>query len=77
MINKIITWLKVNGATIIGLVQAVLKAVKEILTGVINILSLFVSASGAQAFVEKIRDFINTIDSYIENWKAKLLEAIL
>ena len=74
--NKIVTWLRVILATLVGLLQAGLKAVKEVLTGVINILSLFVPAKTAQNVVMQIRTFVNLIDSKFEALKAKLLEVV-
>ena len=74
--NKILTWVRVNGATVLGLVQATLKAIKEILTGVINLLSLFISATSAQAFVVKVRDLVNAADTLVENWKFELLKVL-
>ena len=73
LITKVINWVMLNGATLLGLAQSIVKAVKELLTGVINLLSLVIPASAAQALVEKARDFMNVIDGWIEKLKSYLL----
>lgn len=75
--EKIVTWVRVNGGGILGLVQGALKMVKEILTSVINFLSLFAKADAAQEVVLKVREFINEIDAVIEKIKEKLLDPVL
>ena len=77
MFTKILTWAKANGASILGIVQTVLKAVKEILTGVINLLSIFAPARGAQLIVEKARNLVNKIDGWVEEIKSKLLSGLV
>jgi sorbitol-specific phosphotransferase system component IIC len=70
---KILTWIKVNIATILGTFQAALKALKEILTGIINLLSILIPASAAQKAVEKAREIVNIVDGWVENIKEKLI----
>jgi len=77
LLNKIIIWIRVNLATVIGVTQAALKAIKEILTGIINLISIFISVSAAQKIVERIRNIVNWFDELIEEWKEKLLKVIL
>ena len=74
--NKVVTWLRVLLGTVIGLVQVGLKAVKEVLTGVINVLSLIVPAKKAQAIVVQIRTYVNVIDGKFEALKAEILKVI-
>jgi hypothetical protein len=71
--SKIISWIFVNGATLLGLLQAVVKAIKELLTGVVNLLSLFMPAETAEKGVRLVRDIMNKIDDAIEWVKEKLL----
>jgi hypothetical protein len=70
---KILTWIKVNIATILGTFQAALKALKEILTGIINLLSILIPTSTAQIAVEKAREIVNIVDGWVENIKEKLI----
>jgi len=71
--GKIITWVLVNGATLLGCLQAVIKAIKELLTGVVNLLSIFMPQIAAQKGVEIIRNILNSIDDIIEKAKGYLL----
>ena len=76
MITKIITWIKVNGASILGIAQAVIKGLKEILTAVVNLLSIFIPTIPAQKIVVAIRAFLELIDGWIEKIKLALIPVI-
>lgn len=71
---KIITWILVNGATLLGVLQAIVKAVKEVLTGVVNLLSLFMPAEAAEKAVMAVRNALNAVDGWIEKLKGYLLK---
>jgi hypothetical protein len=71
---KIITWLLANGATLVGVLQALVKALKEVLTGIVNILSLFMTAEVAENSVKTVRNFMNSIDGFLEKIKGYLLQ---
>ena len=43
VITKILTWLSTSGAGILGTIQAVIKCVKEVITAVIDVASIFIS----------------------------------
>jgi hypothetical protein len=73
LIIKIIAWIKANGASIIGCLQALIKAVKELLTAVLNLLSIFFPAAAIQRVIEAVRDFLNKIDGWLELAKPYLL----
>ena len=75
--QKILTWIKSNGATVVATLQAALKAVKEILTGVVNLLQIVLPVSSAQVIVTKIRDVINGIDGLLEKIKDWLLQDVI
>ena len=75
-LNKILTWLRMNGATICGLVQTVIKTLKEIATGLINLLSIFAFTAAAEALVVKVRGFFEKLDGWIEIAKTWLLSSI-
>lgn len=70
---KVLSWIGLNFATILGIAQAVIKAVKEILTGVVNLISLFMTKEQAEATVSTLRMVINKIDEFIEKIKIALL----
>ena len=72
--SKIISWVLVNGATFIGCLQAIVKAIKELLTGVVNLLSLFMAAEAAEKVVTVVRNVMNAIDSVLENIKGYLIK---
>ena len=71
--SKIISWILVNGATLLGVLQAIVKAIKELVTGVVNLLSLFMPQSAADASVTFLRGILNRIDGVIETVKGYLL----
>jgi hypothetical protein len=71
---KLLTWLAVNGASVLGIVQAVLKFSKELVTALINLLSIVAPAHKAQALVLKARDIIEKIDSVVEAYKKYLIK---
>lgn len=72
--SKIITWVLANGATLLGCLQAVIKALKELLTGVVNLLSLFIPAAASAKLVEIVRAALNKVDEVIEVLKGYLLK---
>lgn len=71
---KVITWIMANGATLLGLLQAIVKAVKELLTGIVNLISLILPQSTANKAVEAVRGVLNMIDEVIEKIKGYLLK---
>lgn len=74
MVSKITTWIALNGASVFGLVQAVLKFVKELLTLTINILFPIIPPSKFKDIVIKVRDVVNKIDEQVEKLKGKLIK---
>jgi hypothetical protein len=71
---KIWTWILANGATLLGCIQALIKAIKELLTGVINLISLFVPDILAQKWVDAVRNALNVVDGWIETIKGYLIK---
>ena len=71
---KIINWIMINGATLLGLLQAIIKALKELATGVVNLLSLVMPQSGAKKAVEVVRGMFNKVDEIIEKIKGFLIK---
>ncbi len=74
IITKIITWVLANGATALGISQAIVKALKEVLTGVVNFLSLFMSSEKAEKYVSLVRTAMNVVDNLIEKAKEALIK---
>jgi hypothetical protein len=72
--GKIISWVLANGATLLGLLQAIIKALKELATGIVNLLSLVIPNSKIPAIVEKVRGVFNTVDEVIEKLKGYLIK---
>jgi len=71
--NKILTWIKANLASLVGIIQAAIKALKEVLTAIINLLSIFIPAIAAQKIVLKIREILEAFDNWIEKIKPYLI----
>jgi len=63
-----------NGATLLGLLQAIIKALKELATGIVNLLSLVMPNSTAAVIVEKVRGVFNFADDLIEKIKNYLIK---
>ncbi len=72
-VTKIITWIKVFLAGNIGIIQAVIKFVKELLTLIIDILFPVIPAAKFQSIVMAVRNVVNQIDDWVEKIKAWLL----
>lgn len=71
---KVFTWVLANGATLIGVLQALVKAVKELVTGVVNLLSLFMTKEAADVSVATVRKALNFVDNLLENIKGYLIK---
>ena len=72
---KLLLWLPKNLASILGIIQAVLKLIKEILTAVVNILYPLIPSAKFQKVVDAVRGFVNIADSWAEKLKKLLLAA--
>ena len=76
-ITKIRTWLQMNGASVIAALQLVLRSLKELLTALVNLVSIIFPVNSAEAFILKIREFINMLDEKLESLKTKLLGTVI
>jgi hypothetical protein len=65
-----------NGASLLASFQVLVKACKEAITAVINILSIFFPAMAAETFILKVRGVCNKIDEVIEKAKVWLLAVV-
>lgn len=70
---KILAWIGANGASLIAIIQCIVKALKEISTAVINLISLILPTSGWIKVVEKVRGWFNTVDDFLETIKNSML----
>jgi hypothetical protein len=71
---KIISWITLNGASILGIVQAVIKFIKELLTLCLNQLVPIMPNDKFKAMIEKARGFINVVDGWVEKVKGYLVK---
>jgi len=76
IILKILAWAKVNLASLLGALQLVIKAAKELLTAIINLISLILPTVGAQKIVLAIRAALEWLDAQIEKLKVQLIPVI-
>lgn len=76
MITKLVTWIRVNCASVLGIIQAIIKSFKEVLTAIFNLISLVAPASTIQSFITDIREALNAVDTFVETYKLKLLKVI-
>lgn len=76
LILKIIVWIKMNFASVFGAVQALVKAAKELVTAVINLLSLIIPTMAAEKLIIKIRSIFEAIDAFLEKIKGQLIPII-
>jgi hypothetical protein len=67
---KVFTWIKVNIASLINALQLVVKALKELLTAIVNLISIILPAAGAQKIVLAIRAALEAVDGWLEALKS-------
>jgi phage-related protein len=74
--TKLLKWLPLNLAGLIGIIQGIIKVIKEILTAIINILFPIIPGEGNfEKIVLKIRDIVNKVDEVVEKIKGFFLKA--
>lgn len=73
-IAKLLKWIPLNVVSIIGIVQAVIKFLKEVLTAIVNILFPIIPSAKFQGVVLKVRQIVEVIDSWFEKIKGYLLK---
>lgn len=71
---KIVTWIMVNGGALIGILQGIIKVLKELVTLIVDLISLVMPGHVSQAVVDKIRAIFNTIDEWLEKAKVLLIK---
>lgn len=70
--GRIKAWIKVNGASVLGIIQAFVKFFKEIATAIINLLSI-IAPQKSQKFILAMREWLNRIDKAIDVVKNNLI----
>lgn len=71
--NKFIQTFLLSGASMLGIVQVVVKFIKELLTLIVNILFPIIPDGKFEEIILKVRSIVNKIDEWLEKIKAKLL----
>ena len=75
-LSRFVKWIPMNIMTILGVVRAVVKLIKEFATGLCNVLfPMFNPETNSFAkFVMRVRDFFNGLDAWLEKAQAFLLK---
>ncbi len=73
LLKKLIAWLPSNLAAILGIIQAVIKFVKEVATLALDIIAPLIPGNNDDVIIGKVRDFCNAVDGWIEKIKDFLL----
>ena len=73
---KVFTWIKANLASVIGALQLVIKALKELLTAIVNLISIFLPTAGAQKIILAIRAGLEAVDAWLEKIKSYLIPSV-
>lgn len=71
---KLITWIMLNGASVLAVIQSALKFIKEVLTACVNILYPIIPSDKFKAIVEKVRGVVNMVDDLVEKGKKFLVK---
>jgi hypothetical protein len=67
-----LTFIPKNIASIFGLIQGILKVIKELLSAIANLLAI-IPGLPTQKWVESVRNFVNIIDAWVEKIKGFFL----
>ena len=73
---KLLTWLPAIIAPLLGIVEAVVKFIKEILTLVVTILFPIIPSEKFKNIVTKVRTIVDKVYDWISGGKEKILKAI-
>ena len=74
MLAKLLGWLPANLAGVLGIIQAVIKLIKEILTLVVDILYPIIPSKQFKKVIDTVRGIVNKIDERIEGIKGFFLK---
>lgn len=76
ILAKILKWLPVNLGGVIGVLQAIVKLLKEILTLIVDILFPIIPNAKFKVAIEALRKAINAIDAILEKIKGFFLKVV-
>jgi hypothetical protein len=71
---KLVTWVMLNGVSILGIVQVIIKFVKEVLTLIVNVLFPIIPDGKFESVVLQVRGWVETVDGWVEKGKQALLK---
>lgn len=74
---KILTWISMNLASILAAIQIVIKILKELLTAIVNLVSIAFPVVASEKVVLKIRAVLNTADDWITKIKDALIPKVV
>lgn len=75
-IKKAVNWIRLNLASVLGVLQGIVKVVKELATAIVNILFPLIPNANFHAVVLKVREILNNIDDWIEKIKVWLIPVL-
>ena len=73
LLARLVKWIPQNLTAILGIIQAVIKFVKEVCTLIVDILGPIIPGDGVENIVKIVRDVCNAIDEWVERIKDFLL----
>ena len=76
MIKKLLSWAKLNLVSILGILQGIVKVIKEVATAIVNILFPLIPSTKFQKVVLLVRSIANKVDDILEKIKSFFLKAV-
>jgi len=73
---KLLQWLPAILATVLGILEVVIKFLKELLTLVVSVLFPIIPSNKFKAIVTAIRGWVDKIYDFISKYKDMILKAI-
>ena len=74
LLNKLLRWLPTNIGAILGVIQAVIKFVKEIATLALDIIAPLIPGDKDDKIILWVRDMCNKVDEWVEGIKVFFLK---
>lgn len=73
---KLLSWIPAIVAPLLGILEAVLKFLKELLTLIVTILFPIIPNESFKKVVTMVRSIVDKAYDLLSNWKDKILKAI-
>lgn len=73
LLSKLLRWLPTNIGAILGVIQAIIKFVKEIVTLALDIIAPLIPGDKDDKIILWVRDMCNKVDEVVEKIKVFLL----